>query len=56
MLRMHGQSSTSPVDLSQLPPAAAALIEQLQQQLQAQASEIALRLAEIVDADRKLTI
>ena len=54
MLRMHGQSSTSPVDLSQLPPAAAALIEQLQQQLQAQASEIALRLAEITQRDREI--
>jgi transposase len=54
MHRMLGMRSAPPVDLSQWPPEAAALISQLQQQLQAQASEIAQREAQITRRDREI--
>ncbi len=52
---MLGMRSAPPVDLSQWPPEAAALITQLQQQLQAQASEIAQREAQITRRDTEIT-
>jgi transposase len=47
MRSMLGEAADPPIDLAQVPPAAAALIAQLQQQLQSQAREIAWRDAKL---------